>query len=253
MNLSPDLVTSIYEKDEVVSENLEDLHNNDQEDKPRRPNETEVKIDTKGEKTKNINKRNTKSKTSSNSDYSSFEDKKLITKLTNENIDLKKSINSLLEEDLNNSININKLKSQKFIIFSELNELIAALKQVDLKKLDKYFELNSKLHKTLNKKSISSSMGISYNIMSAQHQLGLISQADLVNIQLYNELEKIKNQVNNNQEENISQEHTRNTCTIQGLANNCDNVLKDYEADFEVSINKVLNKIKPQSTSYESI
>ncbi len=205
------------------------------------------------------------------------EDKKIIAKLTQENNELKKNALALMGEDLNNSIVINKLKAEKFIIFSELNELIHALKQVDIKKLDKFFELNSKLNKGFSKKSlIPVSMGISYNIMSAQNQLGLISQSDLVSSQLNLELEKIKKISSNMQEKAKPLESENNNpnpnnqspqaisgsqitqgrnigSSIQEISNNCCSILKNYEADFELAVNKVLGKFKPQQSCFDSV
>ena len=158
INLSPEIVTSDYE--EEISEGMEEEHF----EKPTKPDESAVSKDVIYETViiKPKKKHSNKSLKSLLNEIN--EQKKLITNLTNENHELKKMTLSLQEEDLNNSIIINKVKTEKFLIFSELNELILSLKQVYLKKLDKFYELNSKMG---TKKSIISSMGIKFNIMSA--------------------------------------------------------------------------------------
>jgi len=232
-NFSPELAKREYGDINVPYVNLDEEKNvKPSEEKPNNQVKTKkLKIKKQSEPLSQINR--------------IIEDKNLIMKLSTENNELKKKVNSLTEEDLNNSITINKLKSEKFIILSELNELIIALKQVDIKKLDKYFELNSKMNKGIYKKPITSSMGISYNIMSAQMQLGLISQSDLLSCQLYAELDKIKKQISDFEfdekvliEDNL-QENKVLEPFLQGLTSNCINILKEYEEDFNISINKV--------------
>jgi hypothetical protein len=97
-------------------------------------------------------------------------DDKITQLLKNENLDLNKKLTFLQTKEKEDTSLINKLIYDKFILFSELNELVTSLKKVDINLLNDFYLKNSD-----NKKKDSvSSMGIKYNILSAQSQLLLL-------------------------------------------------------------------------------
>lgn len=102
----------------------------------------------------------------------SHKDDKITQLLKNENLELNKKITNLKTKQKEDSLMINKLIYDKYILFSELNELITSLKNVDVNLLNDFFLKNSEA----NKRDSVSSMGIKYNILSAHSQLLLLDQ-----------------------------------------------------------------------------
>lgn len=102
----------------------------------------------------------------------SHKDDKITQLLKNENLELNKKITYLKTKQKEDSLMINKLIYDKYILFSELNELITSLKNVDVNLLNDFFLKNSEA----NKRDSVSSMGIKYNILSAHSQLLLLDQ-----------------------------------------------------------------------------
>ena len=102
----------------------------------------------------------------------SHKDDKITQLLKNENLELNKKITYLKTKQKEDSLMINKLIYDKYILFSELNELVTSLKNVDVNLLNDFFLKNSES----NKRDSVSSMGIKYNILSAHSQLLLLDQ-----------------------------------------------------------------------------
>jgi hypothetical protein len=102
-----------------------------------------------------------------------------LTQVRNENIELKKQMEKMKIQLLEQTLELNKLKSDKFILFNELNEIIQSLRRVDLDLLNNYVKNNSKV-KTFNKFEMPSAKGLKYNVLSAQCQLGKIIKSDLI-------------------------------------------------------------------------
>ncbi len=102
----------------------------------------------------------------------SQKDDKITQLLKNENLDLNKKITFFKTKEKEDSLMINKLIYEKYILFSELNELITCLKKVDNNLLNDFYLKNSEP----SKRDSVSSMGIKYNILSAHSQLLLLDQ-----------------------------------------------------------------------------
>lgn len=103
---------------------------------------------------------------------------KIITDIKNENLELVR-INELIRVELKEkNLTISKIQTEKILILNELNELLNSLQKVDLKALDKFYSLNKlKKIKTFD---IPSSLGIKYNIMSAQSQVATLMGSNVV-------------------------------------------------------------------------
>lgn len=87
---------------------------------------------------------------------------------------------------MDKNLTISKLKSEKFLLYNELNELINSLKAVDIKLLNKFYK-NFASSTKLSKGYMPSSLGIKYNIMSVQNQLSYLLHSDLVTCKGYTE------------------------------------------------------------------
>jgi len=112
--------------------------------------------------------------------------KQVISTLKNENLDLRKENEMLRVENLEKNLTISKLRSEKFILFNELNELTNSLKSVDLKLLNKFYK-NYTSNLKLSKSFMPSSLGIKYNILSVQNQLSYLMHSDLISSKGFNE------------------------------------------------------------------
>jgi hypothetical protein len=111
---------------------------------------------------------------------------KYINFIKNQNLELNKDLERMKNENIQNNIYIKKFVNDKFILFTELNELVNILRNVDMDKLNKFYFTNVYLNKikNINNTTMSSSLsslGVKYNILSAQNQLGLISITDNLN------------------------------------------------------------------------
>lgn len=90
--------------------------------------------------------------------------------LMNENLMLRKELEFEKAKNLTNNSVINKLVNDKFVLFTELNELLLSLKKVDIETLNNFY--NTSL---LKSRSLSS-IGLKYNILSAQSEIALLLQ-----------------------------------------------------------------------------
>jgi hypothetical protein len=104
---------------------------------------------------------------SDNSDIEKVEDKSF----KEEYIELKKQIETLRSDLCVKDSVINKQVSDKFLLFSELGELVYALKGLDPNTINKLLQ-DSK------KKSYASFLGIKFNLLSAECQLAAMSSID---------------------------------------------------------------------------
>jgi hypothetical protein len=103
---------------------------------------------------------------------------KFFEELKKENFQLRKDLENYRIQILDSTIQLNKTKSDKFILFNELNEMLMSLKKVDLEKLNSFYKINS--DKILNKNEMPIAKGIKYNILSAQSQLCKMMVTDSV-------------------------------------------------------------------------
>jgi hypothetical protein len=92
-----------------------------------------------------------------------------------ENTNLKIENESLRTELLEKSLECNKTKSDKFILFHELSELFQRLNSVDLEKLNTFYK---SITNNISKFDMPSAQGIKYNLMSAQAMISKILKTD---------------------------------------------------------------------------
>jgi hypothetical protein len=143
-------------------------------------------------------------------DFNENDKDKIINCLKNENLELRKELEILKTENLERNMFINKLTNDKFILFTELSELVSSLRRVDLNKLNQFYMMNTEkdalminsisVEKNSSFKMISS-MGVKYNILSAKSQLTLLINNSIKNEtdkKLYESLNFNENKVNNN-------------------------------------------------------
>ena len=131
---------------------------------------------------------------------------KIINVLKTENIDLKMHNEKLKIENLEKNISISKLKSDKFLLFNELNELVNSLKTIDLKILNKFYK---KIHQNriLTRNDMPSSLGIKYNIITAQNQLALLMHSDLIASKSFNETYNKINETLSDEKNNLKTDY----------------------------------------------
>lgn len=153
-------------------------------------------------------------------------------------------------ENLDKNLTICKLKSEKFLLYNELNELINTLKSVDIKLLNKFYK-NYSINANLNKNYMPSSLGIKYNILSVQNQLSYLMHSDLVAAKGYNEYiskakdafskakeeENVHNEIVNNNEMNINVEE-ENFIDLEKYLT----IIKKFEKEFEKICDKNLKR-----------
>jgi hypothetical protein len=118
------------------------------------------------------------------------------------NIDDK--IQKLNNEIIEKTIDNNKLRTDKFIIMSELNEILSSLTRIDLDKLNDFY-LNNISMNNLSRYLMPTAKGIKFNILSCQNNLAKIIKSDFVkNYEIENLYPKtfIENFNNNDQHYN---------------------------------------------------
>jgi len=106
-----------------------------------------------------------------------------IKMLKEENLDLQKENEKLSLQILENTLEINKVKSDKFILFNELNELIMSLKKINIDELNEFYKKHRD-SRTLTKSDMPLSKGIKYNILSAQSQITKLLRIDTIHKKL---------------------------------------------------------------------
>lgn len=92
---------------------------------------------------------------------------------------LEDKIQKLNNEIIEKTIDNNKLRTDKFIIMSELNEILTSLTRIDLDKLNEFYLDNISKH-NLSKYLMPTAKGIKYNILSCQNNLAKIIKSDLM-------------------------------------------------------------------------
>jgi len=137
-------------------------------------------------------------------------------------------------DNLEKVITINKLKSDKFLLFNELNELVHSLKMVDIKTLNKFFKKFNQ-DRAFTRSEMPYSMGIKYNIMTAQNQLAFLIHSDLVASKTsfndtYNKVTESLADERNKVKLNIPQSSPEKTCID---IDNYISVISKFEKDFQ--------------------
>ncbi len=97
----------------------------------------------------------------------------IINLVKSENLVLRQTLEKLNCENIEKNLKINKLSYDRYILFSELEELVNSLKTMDLNKLNEFYldSGNQINHNSKENCNLTSSMGLKYNILSAQAQM----------------------------------------------------------------------------------
>lgn len=148
--------------------------------------------------------------------------------LKNENFQLRKDLENFRIQILDSTIQLNKTKSDKFILFNELNEMIMSLKKIDLEKLNSFYKVNS--DKILNKNEMPIAKGIKYNILSAQSHLCKMMVSDSITKKLNIDEES------QNEEEKLEKAFDKKQIEIS------QKILKKNEEDFDRLLDRKLAK-----------
>ncbi len=139
-----------------------------------------------------------------------------------ENSELKREVEKSRIEILDRNIQLNKTKSDKFILYNELNELVMSLRRIDVDKLNSFYKKNTE--NTLNKNEMPIAKGIKFNVLSAQSQLCKMMITDSITKKL------------NFNEEIITENNPFNQMDV------CLKILKKNEEDFDSLLDKKLAK-----------
>jgi len=166
--------------------------------------------------------------------------KQVINSLKNENLDLRKENEMLRVENLEKNLSISKLRSEKFILFNELNELTNSLKKVDLKHLNKFYK-NYTSNLKLTKSFMPSSLGIKYNILSVQNQLSYLMHTDLVSNKTFSEYVSKTN-------DTLAKEKAKIGLNIEG-----DEHELNYESDNFIDLEKYMNLVKKFEEEFDKL
>jgi hypothetical protein len=109
--------------------------------------------------------------------------------------ELKKDFEELRISYLEKNLELNKVISEKFILFNELNELVMSLKRVDMEKLNSFYKKNTE--NSLLKFEMPIAKGIKFNILSAQSMICKLLKSDLISKKLNQDITEEKNQDEN--------------------------------------------------------
>jgi hypothetical protein len=142
--------------------------------------------------------------------------------LKKENIELTKEVERLKVALLEKSLDNSKLRSDKFQLYNELNELVLSLKRVDLDKLNTFYKKNLIGPTTVTKSDMPIAKGVKYNIMSAHSQICKILKSDLIKSKLHQD-DKVK------PEEKLQLEQYNS-------------ILKSVDNDFDALLDRKLSK-----------
>jgi hypothetical protein len=199
---------------------------------------------------------------------------KIIESLKSENLTLRKELEILKTDSLDKIFFNNKLVYEKFIVLTELNELTHCLKRVDLNLLNKFYiaktnvndftEQNENIFE-FSKSNINSpefyntisSMGIKYNILSAQSQITLlmnsaVKEGEIVSNQLNqteNKFEKTAKSFMNVSESQSRPSVLENLEKCCGILNSYEEELNSYVYDLK-NVKRPLGFPKNRSESY---
>ena len=99
--------------------------------------------------------------------------------LKKENLEMCKDIERLNVILMEKTLEINKITSDKFILFNELNELVMSMKKVDMNELNAFYKSHTKTM-YFGKLEMPCTKGIKYNVLSSQSQLIKVIKSDLI-------------------------------------------------------------------------
>lgn len=153
------------------------------------------------------------------------------------------------------TIENNKLRTDKFIIMSELNEILTSLVRIDLDKLNDFY-LNNISKNNLSKYLMPSAKGIKYNILSCQNQMTKIIKSDYGNNSTKNEYCSFDNIPKFNSSKN-SNDPLKEYKLSPIMSNKRSSKYKYYEDDHigNINLNTIKNfkQIEKESFKYSSL
>ena len=187
------------------------------------------------------------------------EKEKIIESLKNENLLLRKELENLKTDNLDKIFFNNKLVYEKFIVLTELNELIHCLKRVDLNLLNKFYAAHTNMtdfteqnenvfeytKSNVNSSefySTISSMGIKYNILSAHSQITLLMNS------ASKECENASNQQNQSEnkfEKNVKSFESQSRPSVLENVEKCCGILSSYEEELNSYVYDMKNVKRP--------
>jgi hypothetical protein len=187
------------------------------------------------------------------------EKEKIIESLKNENLLLRKELENLKTDNLDKIFFNNKLVYEKFIVLTELNELIHCLKRVDLNLLNKFYAAHTNMtdftehnenvfdytKSNVNSSefySTISSMGIKYNILSAHSQITLLMNS------ASKEGENASNQQNQSEnkfEKNVKSFESQSRPSVLENVEKCCGILSSYEEELNSYVYDMKNVKRP--------
>lgn len=190
----------------------------------------------------------------------------IIQVLKNENLELRKELELSRTENIEKDLRISRLIADRYVLFSELNELVGSLKRVDQNLLNKFYMANAKsylyqgtgkipnsgekrklpLKTALSSSDILSSMGIKYNILSAQSQLSLLTNSNLNEMEDFDKAGKAKNfRCGSEHFKSDFYKSTHNTINLEKYVG----IIKSFEEELNF---KALEQCNKSSTAYRT-
>jgi len=159
---------------------------------------------------------------------------KAINMLKTENVELKKQNEILKIENLEKNLLLNKTKSDKFVLFNELNELVHSIKTIDIKLLNKFYKKYNQ-DKVFTRNEMPYSMGIKYNIITAQNQLAFLIHSDLIASKSFSESYNKINDTLSEERNKLKNDNNPEKCQAKDSIDidNYLNVISQFEKDFQ--------------------
>ena len=227
--VSNELTTSFVCDDNFENQSCGNNNNNDNPNKNK--NEEEIKV---------INKATYTLGSDDNFISPVTQDARRLQQLNEarkENVEYKKELEKFKIQLLEQRLELNKIKTDKFILFNELNEVIQSIRRVDLDKLNNFVKTNSNA-KNFNKIDMPSAKGLKYNVLSAQCQLGKIIKSDLISKKLKIMEEDPTIQEEDKAEDEKNQKNDNDLLQMESYLN----LLKKTEEEFNALLDKKLSK-----------
>ena len=171
--------------------------------------------------------------------------------LKNENLELKMQNEKLKLENLEKDLLISKIKSDKFLILNELNELVNSIKTIDLKILNQFYKKINK-NSILTRRDMPNSLGIKYNIISAQNQLALLIHSDIIASKSFNyaynklndSLLEEKNKLMNDSSKSDKDDYNKEFLDLDKYLSVLSKFEKDFQTNFENNIKNYKEEIQ---------
>lgn len=259
--------TELYDVLKQINEQLQILQRKTkQSDNKLEPEKNEINLsgDLANSFTLEGGDEDNKEKSEKENQLNAVEDQKekIIESLKNENLSIRKELEIQRTQNIDKNLFCNKVVYEKFILLTELNELVHSLKRIDLNMLNKFYV--SQINQINNSEGIFdysksnvisddyyntiSSMGIKYNILSAYSQLTLLMNSVQKDGDFIINSSDNKSKIILNQNENKNS-FTENLEKCDGLLNTYEEELNSYVYDLK-NVNRPMGFSKKRSEYY---